>query len=105
MSYYPATWQKIEHNYTKRQSTLDKRLMLWCDITGINRNQLAQACSMYGHPRKVGFTYGLIYKYSRGVCQPKMDKLTVMSKVMGVPVSWLLGYGPDRLTNFNAPRK
>ena len=104
MSYYPATWQKIQNNHSRRYSTTDKRIKLWCDITGINRNQLAQACSMYGHTYKVGFNSSLIYAYCKGKCQPKMDKLVVMSKVMGVSETWLLGYGPDKLTNFNGPR-
>jgi len=105
MSYYPMTWQKIEHNHTRRYSTTDKRIMLWCEMTGISRYQLAQACSMYGHTYKVGFKPSMIYAYAKGRCQPKIDKLTVMSKVMGVPITWLTGYGPDKLTNFNGPRK
>ena len=98
--YYQATWQKIENNYTRRMSTLGDRINLYCILTGVNKRQISLACSAYGRAHHVDFCTSLIYRYAKNKCQPKMDKLTVMSKVMGVSTTWLLGYGTNKLSNY-----
>lgn len=98
--YYKSTWQKIENNYTRRTSTLGERINYWCAYTGINKAQLNESCRVYGAKYGVGFSKSLIYQYSRNRCTPKMDKLTIISKVTGMSVTWLLGYGSWKINNY-----
>lgn len=101
--YYKSTWQKIENNYSRRNNTLGQRLEYWCQYTGVNKRQLAEFCKVYGAQYGVLFTPSLIYRYAKDVCTPKMDKLTVLSKVTGMPVTWLLGYGSAKILNYKRP--
>ena len=98
--YYSMSWQKVQNNYTRRYSDTATRINIWCEMTGCSRNRLAKACAVYGHDYKIGFTPSLVYGYANGKFQPKMDKLTVMARVMGVSLAWLTGYGSDKLTHY-----
>lgn len=101
--YYPSSWQKIDHNYLRRTTTLGNRLKIWCKKTGVSYSQLADACAAYGNPHNIKFYAAYISNYANDVCTPKMDKLTVMCHVMGVPRTWLLGYGPSGIPHYTLP--
>lgn len=88
----------IEHRVTKKKDEniiLRKRLNDFIDTHNISAHQLGKMCSFYGSIQGINFGRTTIYAYLRGDCSPKIDRLIVLSEVMGVPVEYLTGYSDD----------
>lgn len=97
MAYYPCAFQQMEHGFTDRNDLVGDRIKAWLDQTGITQAELARACNAYGRHYNTQFTPSNINAYVHNRCTPKMDKMTVLCKVMGVSLSWLTGYGSSEL--------
>lgn len=96
MCKYPYKYQfisMVSRNPVHRINTVGERIEYFCDKYGMTKVMFAALANEYARKYNVRVTDQDIYNYTSGHCSPKIDKLTAIAKVMGVPVSFFCGFG------------
>ena len=105
---YPYDYNRFAVNFGKRTDLLADRLQLWLNIHGRDGKPLsmiafAQYLNSFSRRTNITFALPTLYQYLNAKCSPKIDRCYALAMAMGVPVQWLMGYGP-RKTTFGVDR-
>lgn len=100
---YPYDYNRFAVNFGKRTDILADRLRLWLDTHGRNGQPLsvlafAQYLNSFSRRTNITFAVPTLYQYLNAKCSPKIDRCYALAMAMGVPVQWLMGYGPRKTT-------
>lgn len=95
--YNPQNHQKIVNQYSRRKDTTGRRLAYLMQKKGLTKYGFAKRCAEVGAEYGIKFTYNDIAHYLEERCQPKSDKLYVISLAMHVSTQWILGFEGNRV--------
>lgn len=76
-----------------RTMTTGKRIKFFRIKYSLTQEEFAEMCNVYANRYNTKVTQMDISGYENGKCCPKIDKLTAISKAMGVSIDYFCGYG------------
>ena len=75
-----------------KTATFAQRLQKIMNERGLRAVDIINSAAIVGKPLGVKITKSSFSEYMSGDIEPRQDKLTVLSMVLGVSEPWLLGY-------------
>ena len=91
---YPYVYNKMMYNTSDRMDTVSNRMKTWMKANGMNANSFTVYLNNWGKRHNFSTCVATIRAYLAGKCSPKIDRLVLISRAMGVSPQWLAGYGP-----------
>ncbi|MBR0383928.1 MAG: hypothetical protein IJH61_04505 [Eubacteriaceae bacterium] len=76
----------------ERVSTTAERLQFYLQKHNLKQVDIARMCQPLCEKYNIRLQRNDINQYVRGIARPSSDRLTILSKALGVPEIWLLGY-------------
>lgn len=83
----------VRNTFDVPQMSIGDRINSFCEKYNMSHAEFARLANEYAKKYNVKVTDRDIHNYTAHRCCPKIDKLTAISKAMGVPVAYFVGYG------------